>query len=135
MIKLINLNPIITENKPGQLVNLNISEICKNNQLIFNPNHSFYINDLNSDQSRGNHSNSNASELLICLSGKFDIQVFNGIKYEKYIITTNNGIFIPKNIWIEFNNFENCIILAYVDIDITIEKKSIYNLEDYKKCI
>ena len=132
MIKKFSLEAIITENKPGELVNLNITKICKELQINFNPNHSFYVNNLNSHKSRGNHSNTNASEMILCLSGQFNIELYNGKESSKYTITVNEGIFIPQNIWIEINNFENCVILVYVDIDYTIKKESIYDLEEYK---
>lgn len=131
MIKKTSLNPIITEGKPGALVNLNINEICSKNDIIFNPNHIFYLNNLNSVEARGNHSNSNAKEMLICLQGSFDIFLLDSTVEYNFNIKQNEIIFIPDNVWIEINNFENCVILAYVEI-FTEKKKSIYNLEEYK---
>lgn len=131
MIKKFYLDPIITEGKPGALINLNINEICSKNDITFNPNHIFYLNDLNSIEARGNHSNSNAKEMLFCLQGNFDIYLLDGTVEHSYNIKQNELIFIPNNVWIEINNFKNCVILAYVEI-FTEKKKSIYSLEEYK---
>ena len=126
-----NLEPIITPGKPGALVNFNIQKTCENLNIFFNPNHSFYINDLNSNKSRGNHSNSNANEVLVCLSGSFDLMLFNGKETKNFVIEKNSGIYIPNNTWVELNNFKNCIIVAYVEV--VNKKESIYDYDEYKK--
>jgi oxalate decarboxylase/phosphoglucose isomerase-like protein (cupin superfamily) len=130
--KLISLNAIVTKNKPGTLVDLDINKICEENNIKFNSTKSFYITNLNSIQSRGNHSNSNASEILVCLKGTFDLTLFNGNEYKKITLKENDLIYIDKNIWLELNNFKDCIILAFVSICKT-EKKSCYDIDDYKR--
>ena len=65
--KLLSLKTIVTKNKPGTLVDLDINKICSENNIKFNITKSFYISNLDSKESRGNHSNSNAAEILVCL--------------------------------------------------------------------
>lgn len=127
------LNYIVTPDKPGKLINLDIKQICEKHNYNFNYNKIFYINDLNSLKSRGNHSNSNAKEILVCMNGQFDIYLFDGLNNKEYrdTIYKDEYIFIDKNIWIEFNNFKDSIILAFVDIDYVISKKSIYDKKSY----
>lgn len=43
---------------------------------------------------------------------------------------SNELIYIPDNIWIEINNFKNCVILAHVEI-FKADKKSLYNFNEY----
>lgn len=126
-----NLDPISTKGKPGKLININFEKICKNNNIYFQPNHQFYINDLNSIESRGNHSNSNCNEMLICLNGCFDIKLFDGKFTKNYNITQNMGIYIPINNWIEISNFKNSIIIVFTEI--FNNKESIYDFEEFKK--
>ena len=125
------LNTIETENKPGKLVDLTLKNICKNINIQFNISKIFYINDLNSNLSRGNHSNNNASEILLCLNGSFNIKLINKNSNKILTINKNEAIFIDKNIWIEFYNFNNCIILGLVDIDLNNDKDSCYNFDEY----
>ena len=127
------LDPISTNGKPGELINVDLKKITKKLNIDFNCNKMFYLNYLNSTNSRGNHSNSNARELLICLNGCFEIKLKNGKKEDMYYINKNEGIFVDKNIWLDFYNFKNCVILVFVDIKYNIEKKSIYNYKDYCK--
>tara|TARA_B100000902_G_C27042547_1_gene780085 strand:+ start:210 stop:647 length:438 start_codon:yes stop_codon:yes gene_type:complete len=130
--KLLRLHPIITKNKPGTLIDLNIDKICEENNIKFSITKSFYITNLDSNQSRGNHSNSNASEILVCLKGTFDLTLFNGNEYKKISLKENDLIYIDKNIWLELNNFKDCIILAFVNI-FPSDKKSCYNIDDYMR--
>ena len=127
--KLISLNPIITKDKPGTLIDLDINKICDENNINFTITKSFYITNLNSTKSRGNHSNNNASEILVCVKGEFDIKLHNGFKSEKINIKENDLIYIDKNIWLELNNFKDCIILAFVCI--TDVKKSCYEFKEF----
>lgn len=128
--KKINLNPTKTDGKPGELIDLNINNICEENDIFFSVSKMFYINELNSELSRGNHSNSNASEILICLNGSFELKLHDGKQENNFILNKNDAIFINKNIWIEFFNFKDCIILAFVNI-IDTDKKSCYDFNDY----
>ena len=128
-----NLNPIITKNKPGSLVNLNIDDISNKLGINFKYNKIFYINDLNSLKSRGNHSNSNAREILVCLNGSFDIKLFDGENETLYKITKNKGIYIEEDLWIDFFNFKDCTILVFVEIFPIISKESIYDIDEFKK--
>lgn len=128
------LNPIITTGKPGCLIDLNVKNISKELNINFYISKFFYINDLNSNDSRGNHSNTNAREILVCLNGSFEITLNNGTDKIYIKVTKNEGVFIDKNIWIEFYNFENCIILAFVDIDNSDnQKNSRYDFNEFMK--
>lgn len=125
------LIPIITENKPGELVDLNLKNICKKLDIQFHFTKSFYINELNSKESRGKHSNDNCTELLICVDGTMNIKLHDGKNEYKFSLKKNEGIYIDKNIWIDFYNFKNAIVLVFVDVDYNKDKKSCYNFEDY----
>ena len=130
-----SLDKIITKDKPGELVNINIKEIANNLNLHFTPNQMFYLTDLNSIKSRGKHSNSNVQEILICLQGSFEINLNNGKEEKIYNIERNEGIYINRNIWLDFYNFKNCVILVFAEVDTTIKKESIYDYDKFCKSI
>jgi len=44
----------------------------------------------------------------------------------------NDAIFIGKNIWIEFCDFKECVIMAFVSVDPN-EKHSCYDFDKYKQ--
>lgn len=130
MYKLIKLNPIVTDGKPGKLTEININKICRELDIEFNTYKCFYVNELNSDQSRGNHSNINASEILICIQGSFEITLHNGIIETKITLLQNEAIYIDKNIWISYHNFNNCVIMVFVSIYAS-EKESCCDFNEY----
>lgn len=131
-IKLISLIPIITQDKPGALAEINIKNICKEYNIEFNTDKCFYVNELNSPLSRGNHSNRNVSEILVCLQGSFEIKLHDGINETTFEITQNNAIYIDKNVWINYYNFKNCVILVFVN-HYHDNKISCYNFDDFLK--
>ena len=128
--KQFTLTPIKTEGKPGELIDLDIIKICLENNLNFTISKCFYITDLNSELSRGNHSNYNASEILLCLKGSFEIMLHDGKEEKIFKLNQHDAIFINKNIWINFYNFTDCIIMAFVNIYIN-NKESCYNFNEF----
>ncbi len=76
----------------------------------------YYIYDIPSGQYRGAHAHKNLEQLMIAVSGSFDVIVDDG--GNKKTFTLNNpafGLYIPKMIWREMNNFSTgsvCLVLA-----------------------
>jgi mannose-6-phosphate isomerase-like protein (cupin superfamily) len=129
--KLIQLNPIKTEGKPGKLTEVNIKKICKEYNLEFNLYKCFYVNELNSTESRGNHSNKNVSEILICLQGSFEIMLHDGKNKTIITLKQNEAIYIEKNVWISYYNFNNCVIMAMISINLCSVKESCYDFNEF----
>lgn len=123
------LETILTEGKPGGLVNIDLKKLG----FSLNPNSFFYLTDLNSANSRGKHSNSNVQEILICIQGSFEIKLNNGKEEIKYNVQKNEAIYVGRNVWLDFYNFQNCIIFVLAEIDSEIKKKSIYSYDDFCK--
>ena len=133
--KRVNINSIKTEGKPGELVDIqkNINAFCLENNIIFDISKCFYINSLHSELSRGNHSNTNAAEILVCLAGSFEIKLHDGEESKIFTLNKNDAIFINRNIWIEFYNFRECIILAFVHIKSSLDNKGKESCYDFNE--
>lgn len=85
----------------------------------------YYLFDVPSDAYRGGHAHKNLSQLLIPLSGSFDVVLKDG-KEEKTIVLNKptKGLLIVPGIWRELENFSAgavCLVLA----------SDVYNEEDY----
>jgi hypothetical protein len=128
--KIFSLTPIVTDGKPGELIDLDLKKICLKHDIPFTISKCFYINELNSELSRGNHSNNNASEILICLKGTFEIKLHDGVEEKLFKLNKNDAIYINKNIWISYYNFNDCLVMAFVNI-IVDDKTSCYNFNDF----
>ena len=76
----------------------------------------YYLFDVPSNAYRGGHAHKNLKQVLIALSGSFDVILDDGI--ERKIITLNKpdrGLVIPTGIWRELENFSSgsvCLALA-----------------------
>ncbi|SHN10336.1 sugar 3,4-ketoisomerase [Flavobacterium xinjiangense] len=81
----------------------------------------YYLYDVPSGGERGGHAHKEQLELLIAVSGSFDV-VLNDGSIEK-IITLNKpniGLLIPIGIWRELENFSSgsvCLVLASDEFD------------------
>lgn len=135
MIKKFKIKGIETEGKPGILCPLKIDEINKELGINFKINNLFYITELNSLESRGKHANTNTSEILICIKGSFYLKCFDGKNTVNHNLKELDAVFIPKMIWLDFDNFKDCIILVLTCIEPIIHKDSIYNIEEFKKIV
>jgi mannose-6-phosphate isomerase-like protein (cupin superfamily) len=131
--KKFKITTIKTDGKPGELVDIqtNVDTFCLENNVGFHISKCFYITNLASALSRGKHSNRKASEVLICLTGRFEIKLHNGKAQETFVLEQNDAIFINRNIWIDFYNFTDCIILAFVCIDEPDGKFSCYDFNEF----
>jgi dTDP-4-dehydrorhamnose 3,5-epimerase-like enzyme len=93
----------------------------------------YYLYDIPSGGRRGGHSHKNCQELLVALSGSFDVILSDG--HEQKTVTLNKpnvGLLIPNGIWRELENFSSgsvCLVLASAVFE---EEDYIRNFEDFK---
>ncbi len=94
----------------------NITSINNGINSPFNVKRVFYIYDIPSGSDRGAHAHKECHQLLIALSGSFDVEVFDG--KNKFTFTLNQpdlGLHIPPGIWASELNFSGngiCLVLA-----------------------
>ncbi|QIH38286.1 WxcM-like domain-containing protein [Flavobacterium sp. Sr18] len=76
----------------------------------------YYLFDVPSSAYRGGHSHIVQQELLIALSGSFEVVVQDGLMKKSFILNKPNvGLLIPTGIWRELQNFSSgavCLVLA-----------------------
>lgn len=76
----------------------------------------YYLFDVPSTAFRGGHSHIDQHEVLIALSGSFEVIVNDGIEKKNYLLNKPNvGLHLPNGIWRELENFSSgsvCLVLA-----------------------
>ncbi|RXM43834.1 FdtA/QdtA family cupin domain-containing protein [Flavobacterium sp. YO64] len=76
----------------------------------------YYLFDVPSTAFRGRHSHIDQHEVLIALSGSFEVIVNDGIEKKSYLLNKPNvGLHLPNGIWRELENFSSgsvCLVLA-----------------------
>jgi mannose-6-phosphate isomerase-like protein (cupin superfamily) len=76
----------------------------------------YYLFDVPSSAFRGGHSHMQQQEVLIALSGSFEVTINNGNSKKSYLLNKPNiGLLIPNGFWRELENFSSgavCLVLA-----------------------
>jgi dTDP-4-dehydrorhamnose 3,5-epimerase-like enzyme len=76
----------------------------------------YYLYDVPSGASRGGHAHRELQQLLIALSGSFDVLVDNGKTKERFSLNRSHvGLYIGPFLWREIDNFSSnaiCLVLA-----------------------
>jgi dTDP-4-dehydrorhamnose 3,5-epimerase-like enzyme len=107
--------------------------VIQGDSLPFEMKRVYYLYDIPSGGRRGGHSHKDCQELLVALSGSFDV-ILNDGKEQKTVTLNkpNVGLLIPNGIWRELENFSSgavCLVLASEFFE---EEDYIRDFEDYK---
>ena len=93
----------------------------------------YYLYDVPSGSERGGHAHKVQQELLVALSGSFDVILNDGAATRKVTLNKPNiGLLIPIGIWRELENFSSgsvCLVLASDEFD---EGDYIRDYQDFK---
>ena len=90
--------------------------VVENETIPFEIKRVYYLFDVPSGAKRGGHAHKKLKQVLIAISGSFDVVLKDG--KTKEIITLNRpdkGLLIENNIWRELENFSSgsvCLVLA-----------------------
>jgi dTDP-4-dehydrorhamnose 3,5-epimerase-like enzyme len=94
----------------------NLSVIEGNKHIPFQIKRVYWIYDVPGGEIRGGHAYKKLNEVIIALSGSFDVVVQD--QRERRVISLNrsySGLFVPEMIWRSIENFSTnalCLILA-----------------------
>lgn len=76
----------------------------------------FYIYDIPSGEDRGAHAHKECHQLLVAITGAFEVEVFDGNQKLRFLLNQpNTGLHIPPGIWASEVNFSGggiCLVLA-----------------------
>lgn len=109
-VEVINIPKIRDEQRRGNLC------IIENDVLPYKAERIYYLFDVPSDASRGGHAHIACHELLVALSGSFDVVVKDGKNAKTITLNKpDKGLLIVDGIWRELDNFSSgavCLVLA-----------------------
>lgn len=103
----------------------NLTFIQNNTHVPFDIQRVYWIYDVPGGEVRGGHAYKTQWELIVALSGSFDVVVNDGIEEKVFTLNRSyNGIVVPNLIWRQLKNFStNSLALILTDQD--------YNEDDY----
>jgi dTDP-4-dehydrorhamnose 3,5-epimerase-like enzyme len=114
----------------------NLTFIENNRHIPFDIKRVYYLYDVPGGAERGGHAHKELQQLLIAMSGSFDVIIDDGFETKKYHLNRSYyGLYICPMIWREIDNFSSgsiCMALAS-----TFYEESDYyrNYEDFTKAI
>ena len=103
----------------------NLSFIEKGADLNFDIKRAYWIYDVPGGEIRGGHAFKIQKEVIIALSGSFDVVLHDGVKSDRFHLNRSyKGIYVPEMYWRYMENFSTnavCLVLA----------STFYSTEDY----
>ena len=108
--KIINLPKILDERG-------NLSFLQNNDQLPFEIKRVYWVYDVPGGEIRGDHAFKEQQEVIIALSGSFDVVLNDGLEEKVYSLNRSYfGLYVPKLTWRSVKNFStNSLALVITD--------------------
>lgn len=92
----------------------------------------YYLYDVPSSAKRGGHAHKEQLELLIALSGSFDVVLKDGKSSQTVTLNKpDKGLLIKTNVWRELENFSSGAVCLVVVSDVFEEDDYIREYNDY----
>lgn len=99
----------------------NLSFVEEDTQLPFKIKRVYWIYDVPGGEIRGGHAFKETQELIIALSGSFDVVLNDGEHEYKYALNRSyHGVLVPKMMWRKLQNFSTnslAVIISSTDYD------------------
>jgi hypothetical protein len=94
----------------------NLTFIEGGKHIPFDIARTYYLYDVPGGAERGGHGHKDLSQLIIAMSGSFDVHLDDGFGKKSYHLNRSYyGLYVPTMIWREIDNFSSgsvCLVLA-----------------------
>lgn len=126
----------------GQLIDLpkiidmrgNLTVVEQMRQIPFDIARVYWTYDIPGGGRRGGHAHRTCQEVVVAVSGSFDVQLYNGREWETYHLNhPYQGLYIGTGIWRTLEDFSSgavCLVLASELFD---EDEYIYDMDEFEK--
>lgn len=104
------------------------------NQIPFEIKRTFWTYDVPGGEIRGGHAYNKQKEVIIALSGSFDVIITNSNGHkEKYSLNRSYfGLFLPPKIWRHIENFSTNSLALHISSELFSKEDYIRNFNDFK---
>jgi hypothetical protein len=126
MVKLIELPKIV--DRRG-----NLSFFESENQIPFTIKRTYWIYDVPGGETRGGHAYRNLHEIVIALSGSFDVHVESASGIEVYSLNRSyKALYLPPGSWRSLQNFSTNSVALVAASEMYDEKDYIRDYQEFK---
>lgn len=110
--------------------NLSFIEECKH--VPFSIKRAYWIYDVPGGEARGGHAYRQNEEFIVALSGCFDVILDDGKEKKTYTLNRSYyGLYVPKGIWREMNNFSTNSVALILGSEPYNEHDYIRNYDEF----
>jgi hypothetical protein len=112
----------------------NLTFIESNVHIPFEIKRTYWIYDVPGGEIRGSHAFKKSQELIIALSGSFDIVLNDGKQENKYTLNRSyEGLYVPNLIWKSMENFSTNSLALVVSNIAYDEADYLRNFDEFKQ--
>jgi hypothetical protein len=112
----------------------NLTVVEQMRQIPFDIARVYWTYDIPGGGRRGGHAHRTCQEVVVAVSGSFDVQLYNGREWETYHLNhPYQGLYIGTGIWRTLEDFSSgavCLVLASELFD---EDEYIYDMDEFEK--
>lgn len=127
--KIIPLNR--NDDTRGSIISPNFSR-----EIPFNVKRIFYIYDIPFGKSRGAHAHKECHQMLIAVTGSFEVELFDGKSKQTFFLNQpNQGLHITPGIWGSEKNFSSGAICLVLNSDFFSESDYIRDYNKFLECV
>ena len=113
----------------GNLSFIQYPDVCP-----FEIKRAFYLYDVPADSSRGGHAHHEGRELIIALSGSFDVELSDGTSSRKWRLDRPyRALYVPTGIWRTIDNFSGGAVCMVLTSTLYSEEDYIRDFDDFLK--
>lgn len=103
----------------------NLTFVESNSEIPFHIKRTYWIYDVPSGMQRGGHAFKAQEEVIVALSGSFDVLIHDGKEEKVFQLNRSNyGLYVPKGVWRQMQNFSTNSLALVVS-------STLYNEADY----
>jgi len=112
----------------------NLSFIEEENHVPFKIARSYWIYDVPGGQIRGGHAFRKQQELIVALSGSFDVIISDGQEETRFHLNRSYfGLYVPNGLWRQMDNFSTNSVVLVLSSTVYDEADYIRDQEEFKK--
>ena len=112
----------------------NLTFVESNNHIPFDINRVYYVYDVPGGAERGGHAHKELHQLIIAISGSFDITLDDGKNKKKFHLARSYyGLYVCPMIWREMDNFSSNSVLMVLASNKYTEEDYYRNYDDFMR--
>lgn len=110
----------------------NLTFIEGSNHIPFDIKRVYYLYDVPGGAERAGHAHKNLHQIILAMSGSFDIEIDDGFKKQKYHLNRSYfGLYLCPMIWRVINNFSSGSVCMVIASDYYLEDDYYRNYEEF----